>query len=1434
MKKILWSLLSILMAAPLCAQTNAPVRLALVAETPDAASACDLLTVEFSKNPGVQLLERNEIDKAYREQALSAANRDYLKLGQVLGADGLLLVKADTTSSAPPLQAAFAQMTLLKPKFNFSIRLIAVKPGALLANERFSGVEDVAQWAEGLIPHLNPLLPKLSVLVKDAVPISIVNVRAAMQSPETKELEKQLTSLAIERLSHEKQLFVLERQKMQLLASEKELKGLTDSAFWNGSYLLDGTIDRNGYSADKLTLSVRLSPPYGGAPVNIEITSSRTNLAAIVNQLTEKVCEQLRVGQTATAWDSSDEAQQFFEEAKWALKWKLIDGAQNASDAAWALGKQDLDCATVRVKAYLAELKGAVVTYQKSEASISSGFNRDGTSHGPSPTDAEVQQMVKDRIKDFPFGAVYREERNISNRSARVCFSFAQSLPQEVNIDRAMHVLELYYNFSRTHSEGQPQLGTDATGWRPPEWTSVGIDALTTASQVLRDQHFVFDSRKPLPPKLAELRTLARSAAKLFTTSPSIRDGYFVDGRTPANDTLLETLQEHPSIFACEVNWGCFWQEKPADTLAFYRELMSSPAFCYIHKDFWERDLAQPRLVGWTDEDRHQIPDLWSGFMRELNASTNVLLQMEASALEKVDAKTEEQAQAATTNWWALVRSHRAELITNSVNLFHMGWGFAYTEETREIEQEYWSKTVPTLHMAAVVQRQKRYLAAFVPYDFSTFNDIFGEKRYTREQAAELKPLVAAYRSNILTHATTTDFKAPEQRAASWIKSTVEDSLDRILNAKPETNQVVQAANHTPLPPAPAITPAPPAIPVPAQSNLLVVKKFLRIPKGQLPDQNLTNLVVFGHRVRDDKLLLDLRYEDQWWEQESNSSRLRTVYHEAAAILNSIGGGWEMVSSPHSENSFAGASDFWEGNFGISGALGSKAYIEMFENALYVSDRDAIRRYDLKQKQWSELPFPGQARAQLFAINGHLYASSPEGIWEILDAGRSAKILASTRRRPAASSLDSRDSLGKPMLFPGRENTLWAASGGEVFSWDGTDWKTVLTIPGLVIPEIHEHTAFFWTEEFPQPFSLWRLSPEDAEPVLCMREVLKNPSTIRGSPPPEYTRGAKPPRPLWKLPEDARVARSSVIIDGTSIWLTAIPVDGRNSWTSDTMAEDARRGLQPKLLCLLPGIPEPFMITLRFDSTIGPMPVLNRMAPGGSIWTESSSEYLFIGSSPLGVWVLPKAEIRAELDRQIKNRPAASQSASTNQSPEQTEKALLAKYDLNHNGQIDLEEREAAISDPVFLKFNLNNIDTNHNGMLDVGELEYFDANKNRHMDPLEESGYHTVQQILAEAALEQFDWDGDGRLESWEYGEFTRGKTFGPGIQQNLFRPAGSEMERLKNCLEAATRSSLQDKLLHMGINSRTFLGFNRPPNDPTFLREEIGLYWGYRKSGM
>jgi hypothetical protein len=336
MKTILLLLAGLVFTAHLQAQSNAPVRLAIVPEAVEAGTAADVLTAEFTKNSTVHLLERAEIERVYREQGMSAANRDDLRLGRILGADGLLLLGTSGEGTNQFL----------------NVRLVAVKPGVVLVVEKFAWpIANPTEWSTSLTGHLNSSLPKLAVLDKDAIPISVVNLRSAVQSDEGKETEAQLKLLTIQRLSREPRLFVLERQKMQLLSDEKELKS-EETAFWDGSYLLEGTLDQNGYSAATVTVKGRLTPPKGGVPIQFEASGNRTNLADVVNQLAVRVDEALKANSSAPAWNAADEAEQYFKEAQWAMRWELYQEAQTAAESAWALGIRNSKLAALRIRAY--------------------------------------------------------------------------------------------------------------------------------------------------------------------------------------------------------------------------------------------------------------------------------------------------------------------------------------------------------------------------------------------------------------------------------------------------------------------------------------------------------------------------------------------------------------------------------------------------------------------------------------------------------------------------------------------------------------------------------------------------------------------------------------------------------------------------------------------------------------------------------------------------------------------------------------------------------------------------------------------------------------------------------------------------------------------------------------------------------------------------
>src|ERR1035437_101872 len=561
MKKVLTSIFCAVIGLRLCAQNSpGPVRMAIVSESTDTVAAADLLTAEFSKNDRVQLLERSEIEKVIREQQLSLNNLDCLKLGHLLGADGLLALQS------------VAEGTNLF----LSVQLVAVKPGGILTDERFGRpAQDVSAWSANIVSRLEPLLPKLGVLPEDAIPLSVVNFHAGVRTASAAELERQILFLTVERLVREKRLFVLERKRMQALSEEKEMSSTEAEPFWNGKYLLDGTIDRNGFNPDVVTISARLIPP-GGNPVLIEASGSRTNCVEVVNQLAGKVLVALKLDASPSAWNTVDEADKFFKEAQWNLAWKIFPQARQSAEAAWALGKHDADCMNLRVRTFMPPPDSGVIYFPPREK--------------PSP----------DKIDD-------------AIQAVRLFQEFSRNLPPDQpkpdsdwyklgldNLTIAARVLQQFNWSPEFYIPAADKLAELRAQAR-------AMAELLSRAPSVHDSYFV-GSRKVTYDDLYH-----------FEEKPSIY-GLKVEGGCLWQETPEDTLALYRELMASPVFRYLherFW----------FRE---GNSICSLPR-------LPGRLVAWNEADQKRLPDLWQGFVMELKESPDISLQMEARALRLTD-----------------------------------------------------------------------------------------------------------------------------------------------------------------------------------------------------------------------------------------------------------------------------------------------------------------------------------------------------------------------------------------------------------------------------------------------------------------------------------------------------------------------------------------------------------------------------------------------------------------------------------------------------------------------------------------------------------------------------------------------------------------------------------------------------------------------------
>ncbi|MDB6112533.1 MAG: Calcium-binding EF-hand-containing protein, partial [Pedosphaera sp.] len=1062
--------------------------------------------------------------------------------------------------------------------------------------------------------------------------------------------------------------------------------------------------------------------------------------------------------------NAADEAVEYLNDAKWALRWRVLAEAQAAADSAWALGKHDMECATVRVGAYL--------------ATPEPGRYQEGGWENPENVAEVLRHVVAAAAPARCWGLIAAEALWNTNKTVR--YVSTSAFPDVKTLTSAAHALELYAEFSRTLRLDEPKPDSD--------WSHLGVEALTTAAQAVQHFHFVPESQPSASSQLAQLRTLARSVAGWLSQSPAVREGYFVGARYVSYDDLHQ-FEERANIFKCKVEWGCFWQEKPEDCVALYRELMSSPVFRYVHNGLWIRELQQPRLTAWNEADRQRLPLVWNNFLQELNSSTNLLLRLEAKAFKFADAQNDQELAAAFADFFDSMMTNREALVAGNVDVLYLGWGVQdlvyhnssgvatptkesleqryraeYYSKLEAMHEEYMHQTLPAGKFLAVFQEQNRFLAEKRPYEFFAFARLFGQRNYSKAQALAIQPLLADYKSNLLAQAE--KMSGPERgktRNAASMVASLESSVDRILNppAPKLANQTNQGGSPTRVPLNPVKTSLPKLAPSPDPvTNILSAKTFLAIPLDSLGGNRISQIQIIAHHWQEGRLLLDLKYSVPIYSYDKDGAwrGTRNPTLSAIAILDPGTGHWEVIDCP--ERTTGGENLYYHRSALVGGEL-------------FTCNAGQICRFDFAKRRWQTLELPEQDNFELFGIEGHLYASNRNMLLEVAADGKTTRILASLRRNPATSALDKLDNLGTPTLFAGPNHSLQVNLRDKTYSWVHEDWREDFAGSSSPQPQVFDAGVLFRTEgRYDRAAALtWRLQNR-GEPELCFVAAQLARNVTFSTP---VTKPASSAKALWPFPKDLSLERTAAAVHGSNLYcLTDHAETRRIADAQQTVVKEeflAKDGYHAKLDCFSQGFPSPQALFIKFESAADcpPLRGINSPAQGGfstlpPSWMVFTTNLLCLGMErplmnmtqdaqigcQMGVWTIPISEIEPAFaaQREIQTARMVAEAAAVKNAWQ----ALVAKYDRNHNGTLEPEEKAAALADPAFIEAQLEKFDANYNGILDAEELIYFDVNEDKILDVSEQTAIDTAQLSLAARLLQRFDDNHDGTLDHTEF----------------------------------------------------------------------------------
>ncbi len=330
---IFWLIGSIALSA-----AEAPIRLAILAD-PALEKEADLLSVRLSKAPQIELLERGQIRKILEEQKLATAGltaSHSLKVGKLLKADGLLILKVEKVG----------EQSLL------ALRMVAVDPGFVTA----SSYEDYplkAQevWEESVEKLVAASKGKLSVSRSEAVPVTLLHLRAQISNQKISAFEASINLLLQRRMMQQKEVFVLERKRMEALDWEKELT-VENQKFWTAGAVIDGSIEFKGEEA---VITAKLENRGVKVPP-IQVQGPQAEVTKLVDALVSKILPLLQKEFGALPpWDTQEEAKKLQLECFSTRCAGLYELSRECADAVWALGIRDEKSRKDRIYAYCLE-----------------------------------------------------------------------------------------------------------------------------------------------------------------------------------------------------------------------------------------------------------------------------------------------------------------------------------------------------------------------------------------------------------------------------------------------------------------------------------------------------------------------------------------------------------------------------------------------------------------------------------------------------------------------------------------------------------------------------------------------------------------------------------------------------------------------------------------------------------------------------------------------------------------------------------------------------------------------------------------------------------------------------------------------------------------------------------------------------------------------
>lgn len=312
-----------LLTMPGAAQTPAPVRVALVtlAQGETAQGVVDLATAELSAEAGVDVLEREEIDRLMEEQERSRMQAGdealALRAGQVLAADVLGVVEFDESASDALGLVVFDAGT-----------------GARLWDATLPA--SLGESVDMIVFGMRRALMKRGAADVAGNTVCVLTIRNENLAAEHSPALEGIGRLVERKLTSSERLSVLERQRLGALNDERRTSGKITPL--PGAMTLAELSFRQGEGSEGVEASIRLTD-VDGAVLREQRFPARELDGWMASEMSEWMCDALGGGCISPMASPEREAEQFLRESVFWFGYftAYVDKALRAAEAAYAL-----------------------------------------------------------------------------------------------------------------------------------------------------------------------------------------------------------------------------------------------------------------------------------------------------------------------------------------------------------------------------------------------------------------------------------------------------------------------------------------------------------------------------------------------------------------------------------------------------------------------------------------------------------------------------------------------------------------------------------------------------------------------------------------------------------------------------------------------------------------------------------------------------------------------------------------------------------------------------------------------------------------------------------------------------------------------------------------------------------------------------------------